>query len=429
MAPHPALTEPVFRQKLDQCIHCGLCLPACPTYNELHLEMDSPRGRINLMKAAADGRIDTGGAFAEHIDLCLGCRACETACPSGVQYGSLLETARAVIAEEQPAPPPIQLVQWAGLRQLMPHRERLRLLARLAWLYQKSGIQRIVRRFPALPGPLRAAEAILPPMDLAWPNRGDAPAIGPERGVVAFFTGCVQDAFLAPINRATIRVLQRNGYTVRTPQLQSCCGAAAAHTGDRALACALARRNIDAFAQAFPDKPPIAIVNNAGGCGTALGAAAHWLSDDPAYAERAAAFAGQVQDINQFLARHLHVPPDRPLPARVAYVDSCHLRHGQKVSREPRQLLRSIPGLELVELAFPDQCCGSAGVYNLTHPAMAEAVLAKKMEELRASGVTVIATANTGCHMQILAGVRQTGLQARVCHVVELLDQAYAGGA
>lgn len=451
------LNQSDFRRKLDQCIHCGLCLPACPTYSINQLEMDSPRGRIALMRAAADGRIGLAGAFQEHINLCLGCRACETACPSGVQYGLLLETAKAALAltgargegrgatpdtaftdaatrhnqasDSTLRPSPLatrisQAIQRVGLRELMPHRDRLRLLARGLWLYQRLGLKQIARRvLPKLPPALTTMEGMAPPVDLDFLDLTQpAPALGPKRGKVAFFTGCVQDAFLAGVNRATVRVLQRNGYEVHFPQSQTCCNAAALHSGDTAQAHHLARQNIDAFAR----DEYLAIINNAGGCGAALKGYDHLLANDPIYATRARAFVAKVKDISEFLADHLHNPPTGYVQARVTYVDSCHLRHGQKISKQPRALLRSIPGIELVELAQPDMCCGSAGIYNLVQPAMANQVLDNKLADVRATDAAIIVAANTGCYMQMVYGVKRGEINATVLHVVELLERSYA---
>ncbi len=421
-----SITSPQFQTLLDQCVHCGLCLPACPTYSVLHTEMDSPRGRIQLMQAAADGRIETDGPFAEHIELCLGCRACETACPSGVQYGLLFETARATIVEHRPATALERAGRWLALRQMLPHRQRLRLLARMMRLYQTIGLSRLVRKLNFLPPSLRAMEALLPPLSTRFPAyQQPAPAIGEKHGTVAFLVGCVQDAFLTEVNAATVRVLQHNGYEVHFPKLQTCCGAAALHIGAAALARDLARQNVDAFSAG----EYTAIINNAGGCGATLKEYAHLLADEPAYAAQAQAFVANLQDINQFLADHLHTPPLGQLNLRVTYVDSCHLRHGQKVVRQPRQLLKMIPGLTLIELQQPDMCCGSAGVYNIMQPATAEQVLDAKMADVAGTTADVVATTNTGCHMQLLRGVREKGLKAEVLHVVELLDRSYQAGA
>jgi glycolate oxidase iron-sulfur subunit len=421
------MTTPDFRQKLDQCIHCGLCLPACPTYNLFYTEMDSPRGRIALMRGAADGRIGLEGSFAEHLDLCLGCRACEVACPSGVEYGALLEVAREAMAEAQALPAPVpatlgRLVQRIGLTEFMPHRSRLRIAARLLALYQRLGLPALAATLP-LPPALRTMEGMLPPLRLAYPDeRRPAPAIGPKRGKVAFFAGCIQDAFLSHVNAATVRVLQRNGYEVHFPPGQSCCGAAAVHTGEVEVARDLARRNIDAFAGGSYD----AIVNNAGGCGATLLEYARLLAEDPVYAVRAQAFEANVQDITAFLAANLHNPPHGHVQARVTYVDSCHLRNGQRVVAQPRALLKAIPGIELVEVAHPDQCCGSAGIYNLLQPETANQVLDAKLADVAATRAGIIAVANTGCYMQMVYGVKRGGLNATVMHVVELLDKSYA---
>lgn len=450
MFHHTRFAQPDFRRQLDQCIHCGLCLPACPTYSINQLEMDSPRGRIALMRAAADGRIALEGAFQEHIDLCLGCRACETACPSGVQYGLLLETAKAALAgargegrgattstPQRTAAASLRpssfasrlspIIQRVGLRELMPHRKRLQLLARGLWLYQRLGLTKIAQRvLPSLPPALTTMEGMAPPIDLDFLDLSrPAPALAPRRGKVAFFTGCVQDAFLAGVNRATVRVLQRNGYEVHFPAAQTCCNAAALHSGDVTFAQTLARQNIDAF----PADEFAAIINNAGGCGAALKGYDHLLADDPVYAVRARAFVAKVKDISEFLVDHLHNPPTGYVQARVTYVDSCHLRHGQKISKQPRTLLRAIPGIELVELAQPDMCCGSAGIYNLLQPEMANQVLDAKLADIRAVNPGIIVAANTGCYMQMIYGVKRGGLRATVLHVVELLERSYANAA
>ena len=417
-----SLQSPEFSTLLDQCVHCGLCLPACPTYSIVHTEMDSPRGRIQLMRAAADGRIDTSGAFQEHIELCLGCRACETACPSGVQYGLLFETARAAIAENQPQSRTEQVMRWLALRQLLPHRNRLRVMAALLRLYQALGLSALVRKLNFLPAGLQNMEAILPPLtsstiDYTQP----APAHGEKRGEVAFLIGCIQDAFLGEVNAATVRVLQQNGYEVHFPRSQTCCGAAALHIGEGDLTRDLARQNVDAYS----DRDYVAIINNAGGCGATLKEYAHLLADDPAYAERARAFVAKLQDISEFLATHLHNPPTGTVAKRVTYVDSCHLRHGQKVIKQPRQLIKAIPGISLIELQRPEMCCGSAGVYNIMQPAMANQVLDAKMEDIEGTQAEIVVTSNTGCHMQIIYGVRKAGIQAEVVHLVQLLDRAY----
>ena len=416
------MTTTEYKALLDQCIHCGLCLPACPTYAVDQMEADSPRGRIALMRAASEGRIPLDGAFAEHIDLCLGCRACETACPSGVQYGALVDVARAEIHAILPSTEVEDAVRRLALGELLPHTGRLRVAARALTFYQRSGLQSLVDRTGVLPERLQEMESLLPPLSLDYPDYSrPAPAIGERRGAVAFFHGCVQDAFFAGVNRASIRALQRNGFEVHFPTAQTCCGAAHSHTGELALARDLARRNLDAF---DPDAY-VAIINNAGGCGAALKEYDHLLADDPLYADAARRFVAKVQDITEFLADNLHNPPAGPLNLRVTYADSCHLRHVQHVVQQPRDLLRAIPGLTLVELTHPDMCCGSAGVYNLLHPDMAGLVLDAKLDDIEHAAVDVIAVTNTGCHMQLIHGARKAGLGTRVMHVVELLDLAY----
>jgi glycolate oxidase iron-sulfur subunit len=414
-----------YRAKLDQCIHCGLCLQACPTYDVFGTEMDSPRGRIALMRAVSEGRITedrVNGAFATHTTRCLACRACETACPSGVQYGALLEPARELVEQHRTLSLAERTLRWMGLHQLMSHRERLKLLASALWLYQKTGLQRLVRRVNLLPLHLRAMEAIIPPLTPRYVDySAPAPAAGEQRGRVAFVIGCIQEAFLAPVNQATRRVLRRNGFEIVTPMAQTCCGAAHAHVGELDAARALARRNIDAFLA----EDVMAIIVNAGGCGLALKEYPHLLKDDPIYAERAQRFASLVRDVNEFLADYLHCPPRGEMRVRATYVDSCHLRHGQRVSRQPRDLLRTVPGLELIELRQPDRCCGSAGVYNIAQPEIADQVLDAKMRDVAATGATLVVTTNTGCHLQLIAGVRKAGLNATVMHVVEVLDESY----
>lgn len=421
--PIPLMTTPDYRAKLDQCIHCGLCLQACPTYVATGVEMDGPRGRIALMRAVSDGLVAPNNpTFEHHLTRCLACRACETACPSGVQYGALFEAARITIEHERSPGPAERALRWFGLRQLMPERERLRWLARVLWLYQVTGVQRLVRAV-GLPQPLQAMEAILPPITPHYRAEGEvSPAIGTRRGRVAFFVGCVQEAFLSRVNAATIRVLQRNGYEVITPSAQTCCGAAHVHSGDDAFARVLARKNIDALLDSGADW----IIGNAGGCGLALHEYPELLHDDPQYAARARQFAERTLDITAFLSRNLHNPPRGTLRLRAVYADSCHLRHGLKVVKPPRELLRGIAGLELVELKQPDRCCGSAGIYNIVQPDMANLVLDEKMADVAAARADVLVTTNTGCYMQYVAGVRRAGLQMRVAHVVELLDEAYA---
>ncbi len=424
-----------YRELLQQCVHCGLCLETCPIYTLLGTEMDSPRGRIAMMRAVVDGRVDQEAflhTFGDHITLCLECRACETACPSNVEYGKLIEGARIALEEMRTPGLGERLVRWLGMHQLMPKVALLKALARVMWVYEVSGVQALVRTLNFLPKPLKSMEAILPPLSVDYPDYSHpVPAMGERRGKVAFFHGCIQEAFLAPINAATVRVLQRNGYEVHFPQAQTCCGAAQWHTGEEALAQQLARQNIDAFLADDYD----AIINNAGGCGLTLKEYPDLLQEDVAYAEKARRFAAKVWDFSAFVFEHLHKPPRGRLPVRATYIDSCHLRHGQHVIDQPRALLRMIPDLDLVELAHPERCCGSAGIYNIVQPDTADALLDAKIEDVAATGAELVVTNNTGCHMQLVAGVRRAGLAAhanhgvRVLHIAEVLDLAYQAPA
>ena len=421
---YPELGTSTFKTLVNQCIHCGLCLQACPTYAVFGTEMDAPRGRIVLMRAAAEGRIgpeEFNNTFAEHMGLCLSCLACQTACPSGVKYGALIETTKVTMERHRTPGALERFVRWLGFQQMMPHVGRLKLMARLMWLYEAVGLQKLVRALKFLPRPLQAMEAILPPIVPKYRDYSrPAPAIGEKRGEVAFFIGCIQEAFLAPANEATIRILQRNGYEVHFPQGQTCCGAAQLHVGEERLAQGLARKNIDAF-----EKSDV-VINNAGGCGATLKDEYVGLfHDDPVYQEKARQLKAKVRDISEFLFDHLHVPPTGEVKVKATYSDSCHLRHAQKVVKPPRELLKKIPGLELVELKLPDRCCGSAGVYNIVYSETADAILDTKMADIAATGAELIVASNTGCHMQLVAGVRRAGLEARVMHVAEVLDLSY----
>ncbi|MBI5032673.1 MAG: (Fe-S)-binding protein [Chloroflexi bacterium] len=454
--PPESMTTPQFRGLLDRCIHCGLCLQNCPTYVVMGTEADSPRGRIQLMRAVSDRRIPMDGAFRKHLDLCLSCLSCQSACPSGVQYGKLIDTVHLELAQAHKPGLIERGVRWLGLRQFMPHLSRLRLAAKLFRLYQMVGLQKLVRAINLLPKNLKAMEAILPPLPARHIDYAiAAPAIGEKRGTVLFFYGCLQDAFLGDVNKATIHVLQRNGFEVHFPQAQTCCGAAQVHTGELDLARDLARKNIDAFLAPSPfqgegwgegdvpsssqrDYSPrseagrggrgedyVAIINNAGGCGAMLKEYAHLLADDPTYAEKAQRFVEKVQDVSEFLAKNLCVPPKGEIRSRVTYSDSCHLRNAQKIVKQPRDLIKAIPGLEYIEMQSPDRCCGSAGVYNIVEVDTANQVLDTRMQDIAATRADTIVVTNTGCHLQLIYGVRKAKLNARVVHLVELLEESY----
>ena len=416
-----------FKQKLNQCVHCGLCLESCPTYAVFGTEMEAPRGRIALIRAASQGRIspqDFKEAFSRHILLCLACRACETACPSGVKYSQLIETTRLIVEHNSRLSLTERFLRWFGVQQLMPRLALLKTMARLIWLYERMGLQKLIRRLEFLPGALKTMEGILPPVSLCFtPHHKKPPDQGQECVSLLFFTGCIQEAFLAAVNQSTIRVLQRNGYQVYTPQNQTCCGAAHIHLGDIEGARQLARRNIDCFLDYAVEFE--AIICNAGGCGLALKEYPHLLQDDLYYAERAQQFAAKVQDVSEFLSRNLRQPPLGEIKAKATYADSCHLRHGQGIVQQPRALLQSIPGLQLIELSHPDRCCGSAGVYNITQVDTASQILNAKLADIAATGADLVVTSNTGCQMQLLAGVRMSARPIKVMHVVEVLDLSY----
>ena len=412
---------------VHQCVHCGLCLSYCPTYSELGTEMDSPRGRIYLVKSLAEGRIALTDSVVTHLSLCLDCRACETVCPAGVPYGRLLEAAKAGIERQRPGGPLRRLFRWLNFSLLLPNPRLLGLAVSLLRLYQQSGLQRLIRVTGLrrlLPGALPEWEALLPDL----PSRSERarlpaliPAEGTRRARVALLTGCIQHALFGGQNHATARVLSRNGAEVLVPRGQTCCGALHAHAGDRAGAGELARRTIDCFEATGAE----AVIVNTSGCGAHMKGYWHLLEDDPAYARRAEAFSRKVQDVSEFLAREPLRGPVQAVTMTVTYHDPCHVVHGQKIWKEPRQLLAQIPGLTIVELKESDWCCGSAGIYNLTQPEMATRLLDRKVGNLRATAAEAVVTANPGCIIQISQGLKASGSPMKVLHLVELLDQAY----
>lgn len=405
-----------------QCVHCGFCLPVCPTYGIFGTEMDGARGRIALSGAMAEGRVPlTDPYLGLHLSRCLDCRACEAACPSEVRYGEIIEAARTGIESRRRRGLFERIVRKVALEMLIPHRGRLRAVAVLLWLYESSGVQWLVRRLPLLPRRLRDMEGLLPPIDLSW-GRGAEPA-NPSRRV-AFFAGCVQDALLSGVNLATVRVLERNGCRVLVPAGQTCCGAVHMHLGEVELAREMARRNVRAFISGEVGDVE-AIVVNAGGCGAHLKSYDRLLADDPEYAAPARRFAGLVVDVGEFLAASPGRPPEGRLDLRVTYADSCHLRHAQGVVDAPRGLIRAIPGVEYRELEDAGRCCGSAGVYNITHPEIADRLLEAKVDDIARTGADVAVVTNTGCHLQIAAGLRRAGHPARVLHLVELMEMSY----
>ena len=411
----------VAMEDLRTCVHCGFCLPACPTYQVLGVEMDSPRGRIIQMEAAKRGEIALDEpALALHLSLCLACRACETACPSGVPYGRLIEGARAALPKPAGA---AGLLRRTVLQGIFPRPAALATLGLGLRLYQRSGMQRAVRTV-GLPAPLGEMESLLPPaqgtvVQGRLPRR--YPAKGTARLRVGLVRGCAMQQLFAGTNEATARVLAENGCEVLAPPTQRCCGALHVHAGDRATAQDLARRNIDAFMAENPD----AIAINAAGCGSTLKEYGELLADDPIYAARARAFSARVQDINELLAGLPFRHPRAALHRRVTYQDACHLAHAQRIREQPRAILRAIPGLELIEMRASDTCCGSAGIYNVTQPAMAMTLLERKMDAVLETGADLLVVSNPGCAIQIAAGARLRGARLRVVHPVDLLDRAY----
>jgi glycolate oxidase iron-sulfur subunit len=476
---------------VQQCMHCGLCLPTCPTYDATKLERNSPRGRIALMRAIADDRLEVGKAFGDEMYFCLGCLACMTACPAGVNYAELFEHARAEIEEKRVlSSPKRNLIRAFAVKWLFMEHARLQLFGKVLRFYQQLGLQTLVRKsgiLKLLSKRLRELESITPTMQPEVSSELIAPltlAAGEKKYRVALLTGCAQDLIFSDINRDTVEVLAQNGCEVFTPPDQQCCGSLHAHNGEWALAQHLARKQINQF----PPEQFDAIITNAGGCGSHLKHYAKLLADDPAYRERARLWDEKVKDIHEWLAQIGIRPPNAtPSPLKgeragvrgeniisrselvprprltptlsppsgsgegevartperfgsmlpvsagndliVTYHESCHLSHGQKVVAQPRQLLKAIPNLKLVELPEATWCCGSAGIYNLVQPEMADQLLDRKLKHIRSTGATIVATGNPGCLLQLINGAKKVGLPLRVAHPVSLLAEAYRTGS
>lgn len=417
----------VLQHAETSCIKCGMCLPKCPTYRLTGNEAASPRGRIDLMQAAADGDLEVGEIFAQ-LDFCLGCRACESACPAGVRFGRLLEVGRAAARVDQPSPRLHAWLRRVSLQTLLPSSSLLWLLASFLRLYEVSGLQRVLRTsglLQRLAPSLATLEAALPRVPAAVERRAvpeETPPQGAERDRIALLTGCVMPELLPQVNRATVQVLAANGYRVLAPRTQQCCGALHAHAGELELARQLARHNITVFEATGATWVAV----NAAGCGAMMKEYGHLLADHADFARRAERFSSRVRDISEILT----VAPLRgrlkPVPLRVAYDDPCHLLHGQKIDAQPRELLRQIPELQLLEVPESDWCCGSAGIYNLVHADTAQQLLDRKMAHITAVQPQLIVTGNPGCILQLRQGVAQHGLAAEVLHPVELLQRAYA---
>ena len=433
MAQTPGIFDshhPPSQELAEDCVHCGFCLPSCPTYVLWGQEADSPRGRIYLMKAGLDGRAEWNDAFQRHFDTCLGCMACVTACPSGVRYDRLLEATRPQVERHGRRSVGDRLFRQL-IFSLFPHPDRLRAMRVPLALYQKTGLQRLVRSsglMRLMPDRVAAMERLLPPI----PENGASSElperiapIGEPRRRVGLLLGCVQRVFFSHVNHATARVLAAEGCDVHVPRDQGCCGALMMHAGRDAEAVEAARRTIDAFERAGVDQ----VVINAAGCGSAMKQYGELLDGDPQYAERARAFSAKCVDISELLAELEPRAPRHPLNVTVAYHDACHLQHAQRVKQPPRQVLRTIPGLELREIAESDVCCGSAGIYNLVEPDAAAALRDRKVTNILGTGADVVVSGNPGCMMQIRWGLDVAERSMASLHTIELVDASIRGEA
>jgi glycolate oxidase iron-sulfur subunit len=424
---------------LQQCMHCGMCLPTCPTYVETKNERNSPRGRIALMRGIADGKLGVTEAFGDELYFCLGCLACETACPAGVRYAPMFEAARADIEHARVlAKPQRDVVRALALRLIFTRPLLLRAIGRVLRWYQASGAEWLVRRLGLtrlLPRSLRELEPLTPRIRRNFSDWliGEVESPAEPRHRVGMLTGCVQDLVYSDVNRDTVEVLLRHDCEVITPGCQSCCGSLHAHNGEIEWAREVARRNIDAMEKASGGLETLdAIITNAAGCGSHLKHYDELLEHDPRYAARARIWSEKMRDIHEWLvAIGLRLPPHQPstlnsqLPPPVTYHEACHLCHGQKISRAPRQVLECIPGLRLVELPEATWCCGSAGIYNITQPEMSKKLLDRKLEQLDKTNAPILATSNPGCMVQLECGVRESGRKAGVIHTISLLAKAY----
>ncbi|HEV2619351.1 MAG TPA: heterodisulfide reductase-related iron-sulfur binding cluster [Acidobacteriaceae bacterium] len=440
--PQPASSfdahHPPDKALLADCVHCGFCLPACPTYVLWGEEMDSPRGRIYMMQSAAEGNAPLDPTFRLHMDRCLGCMGCMTACPSGVEYDKLIEDTRAQVERNIPRAPADSLFRKL-LFATFPYPARLRALAVPLWAYQHSGVQWLLRRsglLKLLPARVAAMESLLPRVRLSSRSEAEGSAFALSTGNqqpatssqsvrrIGLLTGCVQSVFFSHVNAATARVLAAEGCEVITPPGQPCCGALMVHSGLDEQAAAMARKLIACFEAANVDS----IAVNAAGCGSTMKQYGYLLRDDPAWAARAGAFSAKCRDITEILTELPAQATRHPLPLRIAYHDACHLRHAQGIVQQPRDLLAAIPGLELAELAEPTLCCGSAGVYNLLEPEAAQQLADRKVAHLLVTGAEAVVSANPGCLLQLMSGLRRAGQQELPAfHMVELLDASIRG--
>ncbi|GEB30800.1 (Fe-S)-binding protein [Brevibacillus parabrevis] len=421
-----ALVKKLDYEELSNCMRCGFCQPACPTFRETGYEAASPRGRIALMKAVADGVMEPDKDFVDQMNLCLGCRACEPVCPAGVSYGQLIEQTREAIEDVQQHPWWVKAVRRLAFVHLFPEQKRLQQLGRLLRFYQRSGLQKAVRKLGLLfwlPRHLREMEAIMPEASARsladeW-QAAVIPAIGERKYRVGMFSGCIMDVLFQETNRNTVRLLAEAGCEVVIVPGQVCCGALHAHSGERGIARKLARINVAVFHEANVDM----IISNAGGCGAMLKEYDHLLADDAEMREQADWFAARVKDISEVLGEQMDAQKWQSLPQRITYQSSCHLRNGMKVSNEPVQLVKNIPGATYVPLFEGERCCGSAGIYNLLQPEMASGLLDEKMGHVAKTQADILVTSNPGCLLQMKAGIHRAGLDGRMeaVHLVDLL--------
>ncbi|MDB5079449.1 MAG: hypothetical protein JWP00_1373 [Chloroflexi bacterium] len=447
------MTDGPSYDDMTRCIHCGLCLQNCPTYRETGMETESPRGRLYLMRAFAEGTIEADNPnLHKHLDLCLQCRACETACPSGVRYGHLIEKTLDELnhrpeVEEKRRTPAQKAIRWLVFRQLFPKPRNMRFFGLASRLYQQSGLQSLTRRAGLLRWPvwkklglgkIGDLELMMPKISqpiFTAPESELVPARTEQRYRVALFSGCIMSVALAQVNEATVRVLTRNYSDVVIPNTQSCCGALNVHNGDRDYGQEMARRNIEAFEKAEARFGKLdAIIINAAGCGSTLKEYGELLANDPVYHERAERFARKVKDISEYLVGIKFNRDFGRLETTVTYQDACHLIHAQRIQKPPRVLLNAVPGLKLIEMRDSDKCCGSAGIYNVTQYDMSMKILDHKMERVAETGAGCVVSGNPGCHIQLQLGVRRSGINetrdepVEVVHLVQLLDQAYRAG-
>ncbi|HVI23850.1 MAG TPA: heterodisulfide reductase-related iron-sulfur binding cluster [Myxococcales bacterium] len=416
------------RKLIDECVHCGFCLPACPTYNNWNEEMDSPRGRIYLMKSLLEKKIELTDAVRGHFDKCLGCMSCVTACPSGVKYDKLIEDQRAELERQKPRPPADRFFR-AMLFSLFPYPARLRALLFFQLLYVKSGLRWLFHKigvFKLVPRRYAQLERVMPDVGahhLSARLPVFSAATAPRRGRVALLAGCVQRVYFPGVNEATIRVLNAEGYDVSVPEGQGCCGALSLHVGREDESKALARDMIELFLH----DPVDAVIVNSAGCGSHMKTLGRLFRHEEQYAQRAHQFDVLVKDITEFLAGIEPVAKRHPVNVRAAMHDACHLRHAQRIIEQPRKLLRGIPGLTLLDVPDAEQCCGSAGVYNLIEPESAEQIGTRKVDNVLSLSPQLLVSGNPGCTLQIQAKLRDRGLTLPALHPIELLDRSIRG--